>query len=107
MTAFQFKLEDCSTTFDEKDVWADDCFRDRDDVSRHLHDGTFGDRPRGTHCKIILPRGLSPEHIPLILLGENAEVQISSNFVAHGFRIFDILCAHSGEKVRRTVSWTN
>ena len=71
-------------------------------MSRHLHDGTFGDRPRGTHCKIILPRGLSPEHIPLILLGENAEVQISSNFVAHGFRIFAILAALSGEDRENT-----
>jgi len=45
MSAFQFKLEDRSTTFDEKDVWADDCFKDRDDVSRHL-DGIVSGQER-------------------------------------------------------------
>ena len=44
MSTFQFKIEDRSTTFDEKDVWADDCFRDRDDVSRHLHGIVSGQR---------------------------------------------------------------
>ena len=45
MSAFQFKLEDRSTAFDEKDVWADDCFKDRDDVSRHL-DGIVSGQER-------------------------------------------------------------
>ena len=45
MSVFQFKLEDRSTTFDEKNVWADDCFKDRDDVSRHL-DGIVSGQER-------------------------------------------------------------
>ena len=36
MSTFQFKLEDHSTTFDEKDVWADDCLGIGEDTSRHL-----------------------------------------------------------------------
>lgn len=50
MAAFQFKLEDRSTTFDEKDVWADDCFRDRDDVSRHLYGIVSGQERPLTIC---------------------------------------------------------
>ena len=50
MSAFQFKLEDRSTTFDEKDVWADDCFKDRDDVSRHLYGIVSGQERPLTIC---------------------------------------------------------
>ena len=50
MNAFQFKLEDRSTTFDEKDVWADDCFEDRDDVSRHLDGFVSGQERPLTIC---------------------------------------------------------
>ena len=50
MAAFQFKLEDRSTTFDEKDVWADDCFKDRDDVSRHLYGIVSGQERPLTIC---------------------------------------------------------
>ena len=50
MAAFQFKLEDRSTAFDEKDVWADDCFKDRDDVSRHLYGIVSGQERPLTIC---------------------------------------------------------
>lgn len=50
MSAFQFKLEDRSMTFDEKDVWADDCFKDRDDVSRHLYGIVSGQERPLTIC---------------------------------------------------------
>ena len=50
MSNFQFKIEDRSTTFDEKDVWADDCFNDRDDVSRHLHGIVSGQERPLTIC---------------------------------------------------------
>ena len=50
MSAFQFKLADRSTTFDEKDVWADDCFKDRDDVSRHLYGIVSGQERPLTIC---------------------------------------------------------
>ena len=50
MSKVQFKLEDHSTTFDEKDVWADDCFKDRDDVARHLHGIVSGQERPLTIC---------------------------------------------------------
>ncbi len=50
MSNFQFKLEDRSTTFDEKDVWADDCFKDRDDVSLHLYGIVSGQEHPLTIC---------------------------------------------------------
>ena len=56
----------------------------------------------GRKCAIYNGIAGSPEHIPLILLGENAEVQISSNFVAHGFQIFGILAALSGKDRENT-----
>lgn len=50
MSNFQFKIEDRSTTFDEKDVWADDCFKDRDDVSQHLYGIVSGQEHPLTIC---------------------------------------------------------
>lgn len=50
MSNFQFKIEDRSTTFDEKDVWGDDCFKDRDDVSRHLYGIVSGQERPLTIC---------------------------------------------------------
>ena len=50
MSTFQFKLEDRSATFDENDVWADDCFKDRDDVSRHLYGIVSGQERPLTIC---------------------------------------------------------
>lgn len=50
MSNFQFKIEDRSTTFDEKDVWADDCFKDRDDVSLHLYGIVSGQEHPLTIC---------------------------------------------------------
>ena len=50
MSTFQFKLEDRSMTFDEREVWADDCFQDRDDVSRHLYGIVSGQERPLTIC---------------------------------------------------------
>ena len=50
MSIFQFKLEDHSATFDEKDVWADDCLGIGDDTSRHLHGIVSGQERPLTIC---------------------------------------------------------
>ena len=50
MSTFQFKLEDRSTTFNEKDVWADDCLGNGDDTSRHLYGIISGQERPLTIC---------------------------------------------------------
>ena len=46
-------------------------------------------------------------YIACLIWVKKAKFKFSSNLVAQGVRIFDILCALPGEKVRRTVSWAN
>ena len=50
MSIFQFKLEDRSATFDENDVWADDCLGNGDDTSRHLYGLISGQERPLTIC---------------------------------------------------------
>lgn len=50
MSNFQFKIEDRSTIFDEKDVWADDKLGFCDDAARRLYGIVSGQELPLTIC---------------------------------------------------------